>query len=55
MKDIIFVPQFGFKEDESVIKILSSKFQKSKIVPVLCNEIAKEGGILNCISWNILK
>jgi len=55
MKDIIFVPQFGFKQDELANKFLSTTFPKSKIVPLLCNEIAKEGGVLNCISWNILK
>ena len=54
MKDIIFLPKFGFiKEDEIVVKTLSKIFPKTKIVPVLCNEIAKEGGILNCIAWNI--
>jgi agmatine deiminase len=55
MKDIIFVPQFGFKKDEPANKFLSTAFPKSKILPVLCNEIAQEGGVLNCISWNILK
>lgn len=53
MNDIIFVPQFGFKEDEKALKFLSEIFPNSKIVSVLCNEIAREGGALNCISWNI--
>ena len=53
--DIIFVPQFKFAEDDKAMKKLKSLFPKSKIVPVLSNEIAREGGVLNCISWNIKK
>ncbi len=53
MKDVIFVPQFNFKEDKLAEHFLSETFPKSKIVPILCNEIAREGGILNCITWNI--
>ncbi len=55
MKDIIFVPVYGLKEDEQAIKILKSVFPKEKIVPVPSIEIAKQGGVLNCISWNVRK
>lgn len=58
MKDVIFAPQYkgNFKkEDERAIKVLTDIFPKSKIIPVICNSIAKDGGVLNCISWNILK
>ena len=55
MQDILFVSQFKFKADDIATRILSDTFPKSKIVPVLCNSIAKDGGVLNCISWNILK
>ncbi len=54
MKGIIFLPVFGLPEDELAIKKLKSIF-KEKIVPVPSTEIAKQGGVLNCISWNISK
>jgi len=54
MKGIIFLPVFGLLEDEPALEKLSSIF-KEKILPVPSNEIAKEGGVLNCISWNIIK
>lgn len=54
MKGIIFLPVFGFPEDELAMVKLKSIF-KEKIVPVPSNEIAKKGGVLNCISWNISK
>ncbi len=53
MKGIIFVPVYGLKEDNKAIAILKSVFTKEKIIQVKSNEIAKQGGVLNCISWNI--
>ncbi|TDQ16431.1 agmatine deiminase [Algoriphagus boseongensis] len=55
MDKVIFAPIFGFKEDEEVIRILEEAFPKDSIIPIESNELAKDGGILNCISWNIRK
>jgi agmatine deiminase len=51
MHDVVFVPTFGMKEDDISIKIFEQHFKT--VVPVDSNEIANDGGILNCISWNI--
>ena len=55
MKGIVFVPIYGMKEDEIAVKAMEEFFAGSKIESIDCNEIANEGGVLNCISWNILK
>jgi len=55
MKDVVIIPTFEMKEDEQVVKQFEQLFPKSKIATVDCNEIAKEGGVLNCITWNIMK
>lgn len=55
MENIIIAPVFDSKEDELAISILEANFPNHKIVPLNCNELAKDGGILNCISWNILR
>lgn len=55
MKDIIFVPMFELKEDEVVLKQFEQIFKGKRIVAINAKEIAKEGGVLNCITWNILK
>jgi agmatine deiminase len=52
IKDIIFLPTFGIKEDDIAIRLLEQYFKT--VVPVESNVIADEGGILNCISWNIM-
>jgi agmatine deiminase len=54
MKNIIFYPIFGLPEDIKVEKLLNKLLPKSKIIPVESREIAQQGGVLNCISWNIL-
>ncbi len=46
----IFLPIFGSVQDETALKCAREIFNK-KIIPVNINEIAEEGGGLNCISW----
>ena len=53
MKQAVIVPTFKRKEDEKVVKILEQVFKGQTIATVDSNEIAIEGGILNCITWNI--
>jgi len=53
MKDVIFLPVFGLKEEDSCLKLFEQLFPESQIVPVQSKQIAKQGGVLNCISWNV--
>lgn len=46
----IFLPVFENAMDDKAIAAAEEIFSK-KIVPININEIAKEGGVLNCISW----
>lgn len=46
----IFLPIFGSVQDETAVKSAKKIFEK-KIVAVNINGIAKDGGVLNCISW----
>jgi agmatine deiminase len=53
MKKFIFLPQFGLKEDKIALQTFKDIFKTKTIIPVNCKDIAKDGGVLNCISWNI--
>ncbi|GGC14596.1 hypothetical protein GCM10011386_02890 [Parapedobacter defluvii] len=53
MDGCIVVPTFGFKEDEEVVEQFESIFSGKKIVTLDSNDIANEGGVLICITWNI--
>lgn len=48
----IFLPVFGDAQDEEAVKCAKEVFDK-EIIPVNINGIAEEGGVLNCISWEI--
>lgn len=48
----IFLPVFGVDMDNEAIDMAKNIFNKT-IVPVNINEIAEQGGVLNCISWEI--
>lgn len=55
MENILIIPTFGIKEDEVVVKQFEKIFLGHKIETIDSNEIAHQGGILNCITWNIRK
>jgi len=51
----IVIPTFNREEDEKTVKIFEEVFKGQIIRTLDSNEIAKEGGVLNCITWNIKK
>jgi agmatine/peptidylarginine deiminase len=57
MKDLLFFPQFGIEEDDQALQQIKAAFPdyaaKGQIETINCNEIINDGGVLNCISWNI--
>jgi agmatine deiminase len=53
MENAIIIPTFGIKEDDEAIKQLETIFAGQTISTIDSNEIANDGGILNCITWNI--
>lgn len=53
MAGVVFLPVFGQDEDESAVKRFEKLFSGYRIETIPSNEIADEGGILNCITWNI--
>ena len=50
-EDYLFVPIFGQTEDDIALKQLSSLIPNKTISPIQCTELAEEGGLLHCISW----
>lgn len=53
MKNTVIIPTFGIKEDELAVRQLETIFVGQNIQTIESNEIAYDGGILNCITWNI--
>lgn len=55
MENVVIVPVFGLEEDEQAIRQFEKIFAGQLLVTLPSNEIANAGGVLNCITWNILK
>ncbi|MBS9525930.1 agmatine deiminase family protein [Litoribacter alkaliphilus] len=53
MENTILLPTFDLPEDEAVERQFEGLFPGQRIVTVDSNEIADEGGVLNCVSWNV--
>ncbi|GBF49445.1 hypothetical protein LPTSP4_09580 [Leptospira ryugenii] len=53
-RNFIYLPIFDNmeKENEEAIATVSGIFPDRTIIPILLTTIAKEGGLLNCISWS---
>jgi agmatine deiminase len=55
MENLIIVPTFGLKEDDQAVRKFEELFPGQTIAAVDSREIAEQGGVLNCITWNIKK
>ncbi|RZK49279.1 MAG: hypothetical protein EOO99_06370 [Pedobacter sp.] len=48
---LLLTPIFKQREDDLAINKLQDLFPKHVLAPIYCNDLAKEGGLLHCISW----
>lgn len=51
----ILLPIYQLDTDKQAIQFLETNFPNKTIIPILANDIAKESGVINCCTWNILK
>lgn len=51
--NVILLPQFGLKTDLIALERTKELFSDCQVLPINSNEIAVDGGVLNCITWNI--
>jgi agmatine deiminase len=55
MDKFILVPSFDMIEEDQTFQLFEQLFPSSVIRSINSQEIAQDGGVLNCISWNIMK
>jgi agmatine deiminase len=53
--NLIIVPVFGLPEDETAVYRIEDLFPHATVKAVRAEELAEEGGVFNCISWNIVE
>ena len=53
LNDLIIMPSFTFnQEDKKAKQTLEKLYPGKKVVPIYATDLAKEGGIVNCVTWN---
>jgi agmatine deiminase len=50
--NLVLMPVFGLPEDELALRKIESLLPGVRVIPVSSFELALEGGVLNCITWN---
>ena len=53
MQQGIVLPVFGKEEDDKAVRMMEQLFPWKTIYAVEASALALQGGVLNCISWNI--
>lgn len=51
--DVILFPQFDLLEDNAALKEVKQVFKDYEVIPVPAADIAEDGGVLNCATWNV--
>lgn len=51
VNNLIVLPMFGRDEDQQVIDIIKSAFPDRVVETINYNDVALEGGLLNCTTW----
>lgn len=50
--ELILLPHYRSPEDREARSVLCRLLPQAEVVPILCTELAREGGVLNCASWS---
>ncbi len=53
MEQALIVPKFKGKDPDAALKILEQVFPNKKLVTIESDEIAVDGGVLNCVGCNL--
>ncbi len=53
MENFILLPTFGKKEDEEAYRQFQQLFPGQTIETIDSTDVSRDGGVLNCITWNI--
>jgi hypothetical protein len=50
---LVVVPAFDMRQDDLACRTLERLLPGARIVPLRCEGLAREGGVLNCVAWTI--
>lgn len=53
LNNLIVLPIFGREEDKEAVAVLKKAFPNKAIETINYNDVALEGGLVNCTTWVI--
>jgi agmatine deiminase len=54
VRGLVVVPAYGREEDELPCRIIEANTSGMAVVPLDCTELARGGGVLNCVTWTVV-
>jgi agmatine deiminase len=48
---LVIMPAYGKPQDDQACRKMERLLPGSKVVPLRCEELARDGGVLNCVAW----
>ena len=51
VSSLVVVPAYGVMQDDLACRTLERLLPGATVVPLRCEELAREGGVLNCVAW----
>ena len=54
LENYILLPTFELKEDDKAVRLFEELFKGQRVRTIASREISKDGGVSNCITWNIM-
>ena len=50
---LVVVPAYGVPQDDLACRTLERLLPGATVVPLRCEGLAREGGVLNCVAWTV--
>jgi agmatine deiminase len=50
---LVVVPAFDMRQDDLACRTLEQLLPGATVVPLRCEGLAREGGVLNCVAWTV--
>ena len=51
VRGLVVMPRFGRREDDRACRVIEDNTDDAEVVPLDCTSLAREGGVLNCVTW----
>ena len=49
----VVMPAYGLPEDGAACRVIERLLPGTEVVPLRCEDLARDGGVLNCVAWTL--